>query len=287
MPGEKLQVAQVGPKEWKFEFPTAARRLDDKFDRGIDLMGDGDGREAEKIFRAVIKACPSHIDARHHLAMLLYDRGEILPAIRTWGNAVDIGIRSLPREFRMGENRLEWRWIENRPFLRAWKGLGCILLYVEEFETARRIFNNLLAMNPNDNQGVRALAVKVAFAMDLPAEGLEVCNHYKSDCLVDTLYGRPLALFQMGRRAQAKKALSIAVDAYPLVARELLKKRHTIPKNMSISYVTLGGADEAYDYWRNLGQFWKKTEGALDLLEEILSRNQRKAPTAKVIPFRK
>ena len=92
---KKLRVKQLGPKEWKFEFPTAVRRLDDKFDHGIDLMDEGDNREAEKIFRAVIKACPLHIDAHHHLAMLLFDRGEILPAIRTWGKAVDIGLKAV------------------------------------------------------------------------------------------------------------------------------------------------------------------------------------------------
>ncbi|MHB9096872.1 MAG: transcriptional repressor TCF25 family protein [Syntrophales bacterium] len=283
-----LRVEQVGPKEWKFEFPPAGAELDEQFDLGIDLMDEGEDRKAEKIFRAVIKACPLHIDAHHHLAMLLFYRDEILPAIRTWAKAVDIGIRSLPREFHMGENRLEWGWIENRPFLRACKGLGCGLLDVEEFLAARRIFNDLLVMNPNDNQGVRALAIKVAFAINLPAEVLKVCNHYKSDCLVDTLYGRPLALFRMGKRAQAKKALINAVDAYPLVARELLKKRHPVPKNMSSSHVTLGGADEAFDYWRNLGQFWKETEGALEFLTEVLvAHHPKTAPTAKVIPFRR
>ena len=283
---KKLRVKQLGPKEWKIEFPTAVRRLDDKFDHGIDLMDEEDNREAEKIFRAVIKACPLHIDAHHHLAMLLFDRGEILPAIRTWGKAVDIGLRSLPGEFLMGEDRLEWRWIENRPFLRACKGLGCALLDIDEIETPRQLFNGLLTMNPNDNQGVRALAIKVAFAMDLPAEALNVCNRYKNDRLVDTLYGRPLALYQMGRSAQAKKALLNAVTLYPLVALELLKKRHVIPKNMSRSHVTLGGADEAYDYWQNLGVFWKRTEGALDLLAEVLPNRREKAPTAEVLPFR-
>lgn len=262
---EKLILEKVGPKQWKFGW-SARKRLDDTFDHGIDLMDNGDDREAERVFRAVIKVCPSHIDSRHHLAMLLFDRGEVLTAVRTWGKAVDIGVNSLSPEFRMGEDRLEWAWIENRPFLRACKGLGCGLLDVGEFQAALWIFSNLLAMNPNDNQGVRALAIKAAFALGLPDEVLKVCNNYETDCLVDTLYGRPLAFFQMSKRAQAGKALMHAVDAYPLVAGELLKKRHTIPKNMSHSYVTVGGADEAYDYWRNLGQFWKATDGALDLL---------------------
>ncbi len=72
-----LRVEQVGPKEWKFEVPPAGAELDEQFDEGIGLMDEGEDRKAEKIFRAVIKACPLHIDAHHHLAMLLYNRGEI------------------------------------------------------------------------------------------------------------------------------------------------------------------------------------------------------------------
>jgi tetratricopeptide (TPR) repeat protein len=280
-----LPMEQVGPNEWKFDYPPAEYGINEQFDRGIDLMEEGKDRRAEEIFWTVMRACPEHIDAHHHLAMLLFDRGDILNALKTWTKAVEIGVRCLPEEFIKGEGRLEWSWIGNRPFLRACKGLGCCFLDLNELDSAWRIFNNLLAMNPNDNQGVRALAIKAAFAMDLPAEALKVCSHYKSDCLVDTLYGRPLALFQMGRIVQATKALIRAVDAYPLVARELLKKRHTIPKNLSSTYVTVGGADEAYDYWRNLGKYWRRTEGALDLLMKILPPDPQ--TTAKIIPFRR
>ena len=287
MAGEKLQVEKLGLKEWKFKIPSLPKKLDDSFDRGIDLMGGENTREAEKIFRTVIKSSPSHIDARHHLAMLLYDRGEILPALRTWGKAVDIGIRAFPREFSLGEDRLEWGWIENRPFLRAYQGLGCILFDVGEFDAAQRIFNNLLAMNPNDNQGVRGQAIKTAFALGLPGEVLKTCNKYKSDSMVDTTYGRALALFQLGRKALAKKALEDAINLSPLVARELLKKRHTLPKGMSPGYVTMGGKDEAYYYWQDQGEFWEKTPGALEFCGEALSQHREKTPTAKIFPFRR
>jgi len=287
MAGEKLQVEKLGPKEWKFKIPSLPKKLDDSFDRGIDLMGGENTREAEKIFRTVIKASPSHIDARHHLAMLLYDRGEILPALRTWVKAVDIGIRAFPREFSLGEDRLEWGWIENRPFLRAYQGLGCILFDVGEFDAAQRIFNNLLAMNPNDNQGIRGLAIKAAFAIGSPGEVLKICKAYKSDCMVDTLYGRALVLFQLGEKAQARKALNDAIKLSPQVARELLKKRHTLPKGISSDYVTMGGNDEAYYYWRDQGKFWKETQGALEFCREVLSQHREKTPTAKILPFRR
>lgn len=285
--GVTLQLKKVGPDEWKFVYPPAKPGLEEQFDQGIDLMAEGRDAKAEKIFRAVIRACPHHIDAHHHLALLLFNRADLLKALKTWIASVQIGSNCLPEEFIRAKGRLEWLWIENRPYLRACNGLGCCFLMLEEFDSARRIFNNLLAMNPNDNQGVRALAIKAAFAMALPAEALKICSRYRGDCLVDTLYGRPLALFQMGKRAQAKKELAKAVNTYPLVARELLKKRHRVPKNDSSARITMGGADEAYDYWMNLGEYWKQTQGALDFLMEALPADRQAQGAGKVIPFRR
>lgn len=54
-----------------------------------------------------------------------------------------------------GTGVLLWGRIHNRPFLRALKGQGlCLWRLGRQFE-ARRIFERILSLNPNDNQGVR------------------------------------------------------------------------------------------------------------------------------------
>jgi tetratricopeptide (TPR) repeat protein len=274
----KLKIKQVGPKAWKFECSSEEYRLMDKFDSGVDFWEDGNEEGAEKIFRALIHAWPLHIDAHHHLALLLFGRGELMAALDIWGKAADIGLRSLPAEFIIGEDKLEWICLENRPFLRAYCGLGFALFEAGRIESAHLIYNHLLAMNPNDNQGARSLAIESGFAMDRPAEVLRICNKYKGDVLVDSLYGRPLALWQLGKKGLAEKALIKAIDLSPLVARELVKKKHRVPKNTFVAYITVGGADEAYEYWQRLGRYWKETEGALEFLSEVLARFQAKRP---------
>lgn len=272
MAARKLKLERVGPKAWKFECAPEEYRLMDKFDSGVDLLEAGNEEEAEKIFRALIRAWPLHIDARHHLALLLLGRGELTAALDLWGKAAEIGLRSLPTEFVMGEDKLEWICLENRPFLRAYHGLGFALFDAGRVEAAHLIYNHLLAMNPNDNQGARGLAIESGFAMSRPAEVLRICNKYKQDVLVDSLYGRPLALFQLGKNAMAEKALINAIDLSPLIARELVKKRHQMPKSTFVAYITVGGADEAYEYWQKMGKYWKETQGALEFLSEILAR---------------
>ena len=272
----KLRVEQVGPNAWKFACASEEYRLSDQLDRGIDLLAAGNEEGAEKIFRAVIRAWPLHIDAHHHLALLLLSRGELSAALDLWGKAAEIGLRSLPVEFVMGVDKLEWVHLDNRPFLRAYHGLGFALFDAGRFEAAHLVYNYLLAMNPNDNQGVRALAIESGFAMNHPAEALRICNKYQGDVLVDSLYGRPLALWQLGKKTLAEKALVRAIDLSPLVARELVKKRHQAPKNIGLAYITVGAADEAYEYWQRLGKYWKETEGALEFLAEVLMRFQAK-----------
>lgn len=82
------------------------------------------------------------------------------------------------------------------------------------------------------------------------------------------VYGKALALFQLGKVKQAEKALDIAIKSYPLIAAELLKTRHTRPKSIFAHRVTLGGPDQAYVYGQDHGKYWKDTPGAIDFLRE-------------------
>ena len=129
-----------------------------------------------------------------------------------------MGLVCLSEEFEMGRDLLPWAMLENRPFLRACHGLG--LEYVErgEIEKALEMFNNILAVNPNDNQGARALVIDCYLCLNRPSDVLAVCDQYPGDGLEQVIYGRALALFQLGRRAEAEEALNDAIEFLPRVA---------------------------------------------------------------------
>ncbi len=276
-----LKMEQVGPKAWTFAQPPCAAQVAGNFDRGLDLMDEGDAEEAEQIFRAVIKVCPLHIDAYHHLALLMFRRDELAASLNLWGQAVEIGLQSLPEEFVIGEDRLEWIQMKNRPFLRAYFGLGIALFSAGRIESAHVVYNQLLSMNPNDNQGVRAMAMESGFALDRPDEVLRICEQYPEDVMADSLYGCALAFLQLGEDEKAKKALIKAIGLLPMVAQELLKKRHRAPKHLFTEFITVGGGEEAFEYWQRMGGYWKETEGALDYLAETLARYQPKTSVKK------
>jgi hypothetical protein len=57
-----------------------------------------------------------------------------------------------------------------------------------------------------------------------------------------------LALFQLGRDPEAITALKEAMRWRPRVAAELRKTRHRRPQSSIPGSITMGGADEAYEY---------------------------------------
>ena len=112
--------------------------------------------------------------------------------------------------------------------------------------------------------------VEALFTLRRPEEVLKVCNAYPEDAMPETLYGRALALFQMGRLEPATNALREAIRFLPLVAKELLKRKHRRPPSLFPGTVAWGGPDEAYAYWECQGKFWEDTPGALAWFKEVL-----------------
>lgn len=137
-------------------------------------------------------------------------------------------------------------------------------------ERALAIFNNILDMNPNDNQGVRALAIDCYFRLRRPLDALGICDRYPDDGMGQVLYGCALALYQLERKEEAEKSMLEAIAFLPLVAGELVKERHKKPKDTLPGYVTLGGIDQAYFYWLDRGERWENTPEAIDFLRDCL-----------------
>ncbi|MBL7120187.1 MAG: tetratricopeptide repeat protein [Dehalococcoidia bacterium] len=265
-----LRLSQVAPHEWEFVWPNMYDDLRDEFNAGCEAHEADDLGKAKTIFRAVLSQMPDHLDAIHHLAIILSELNLVDEARDLWEQAVRVGRKAFPKDFEIGEDRLEWGWLENRPFLRCLHGLALARYEEGKIEEALRLFQELLSLNPNDNQGVRAMALEALFKVGKFEDALKITEQYPRDIMSETIYGRALALFKLGRREEATVVLRKAVEHLPLVGRELLKTKHRLPKTARPDVVTLGGADEAYYYWEHWGQFWKQDAEALEGLKEVV-----------------
>ena len=267
-----LKLSRVDPHEWRFVYPDIYKQLREQFDTGCEFYRELDLDEAERVFRAVLAQMPDHVDAIHHLALVLSKQGLLSDAHALWEQSVRIGRKAFPRDFQVGRDRLEWGWLENRPFLRCLHGLALDIYDGEETEEALELFQELLSLNPNDNQGVRAMAEEALFELGRFADALEITKQYPDDAMAETLYGRALALFKLGRRREATRALKRAIEYLPRVGKELLTTRHRLPRTVWEGMITVGGADEAYEYWERWKQFWKGEPEALEWLRKVMER---------------
>ncbi len=269
-PEGALIVKQAGEGRWSFDYPRLSWDTLEEFHEAIEFWRAGYMAVAEAEYRRLTADFPEFIDAHHHLALLLSETERPDEAYRLWGHTVAMGLHCLPEDFEMGRDLLPWIILENRPFLRAYHALGLEYLDRGRVADALEVFENILAMNPADNQGVRALAIDCHLLQGHPERVLEVCHRYPGDGMEQVMYGRALALYQLGRQVEADEALAEGIQWLPLVARELTKKRHPRPRGLDPRRVTVGGPDQAYYYWEDQGQHWKNTPGAISWVRESL-----------------
>ena len=267
---DDLFLWETDEHKWAF----AAHRLTDEaveqLEHAVDLHQAGDEKGAELIYRRLIRHYPEFIDAHHHLALVLDETGREEAAFRRWKLAVEIGFRSFPPTFMIGRDTLPWAWLENRPFLEACRSLGIRYLVRGRHYDASSVFENILNLNPDDNQGVRAILVDSYLAVDAVIPALEVCDRFPGDSMTELLYGRVLALYRLGRFDEAQDALEIAVRHKPLVAEELIKDAHVPPEDFDPDLLIAGDPGEACHYWIFSGPLWLDSPDAIDFVEDFL-----------------
>jgi len=116
-----------------------------------ELAEVGDPEGARELLMETLGADLRCIDAHAHLGNLEFDRSP-KRAIVHYEIGIRIGELSLPPGF---DGVLLWGRIYNRAFLRCLHGYGLCLWRLGKHVEAQQVFERILSLNPNDNQGVR------------------------------------------------------------------------------------------------------------------------------------
>jgi tetratricopeptide (TPR) repeat protein len=116
-----------------------------------ELAAAGDCDGARELLMEVLCTDLRCIDAHAHLGNLEFERSPER-AIVHYEIGMRIGELSLPSGF---NGVLVWGRIYNRPFLRCLHGYGLCLWRLAKLPEAQQIFERILSLNPNDNQGIR------------------------------------------------------------------------------------------------------------------------------------
>ncbi len=93
-----------------------------------------------------------------------------------------------------GQNGL-WGWVEARDFMRLLQQRAIVLELLGKVEDAIVAYQEMMVLNPNDNQGIRGDLLRDLMICRRIDDSRALLNRYPDDFLVDFVYGRVLIGF--------------------------------------------------------------------------------------------
>jgi tetratricopeptide (TPR) repeat protein len=91
-----------------------------------------------------------------------------------------------------GEGHGLWGYIEARDFMRLLQEKAKALVVLTQLEQAAAVYEEMLALNPIDNQGIRSELLRIFLIHRRLDDARTLLNRFPNDALVDTAYGRAL-----------------------------------------------------------------------------------------------
>ena len=247
----------------------AGGKGDDAPRRAQELMYDAWDADTKRERIALAKRALeiSDLCADAHVLLAEEVATNVIEARRHYEAGVAAGEKALgARAFEEDVGRF-WGILETRPYMRARAGLAECLWEHGERDGAIAHLQDMLRLNPNDNQGLRHILTGWLLAVQ-DHEALEkLIEAYDDDVFAEWAYTKTLLAFrQHGPSSQAKAALKTAWTRNAFVPT-LLTGARKIPRSIADHY-SLGSKEEAVLYVLANKENWSATEGALQWLHD-------------------
>lgn len=275
---DALLASLHGPSATDGLSDAEADARDEAQQLAFDAMEAETEAQARKLAKRALKLDPDCVDALVVLAGIESDSPRKM--IEGLQNAVAAGERSLGAKFIRENMGHFWGLIETRPYMRALEQLAR-LLRAEGFKLdAIKHYEKILALNPNDNQGVRDPLLGLYLAVDNLEAARTLLKNYREDASANFAWARVLEQFLSADRPGAAAALKIARKRNRFVELYLSGQKG-IPKEMPEMY-SPGSNEEAVLVLDNMSFAWSEhKEALLWLMEQLMAGNVRKTAPAR------
>jgi tetratricopeptide (TPR) repeat protein len=229
--------------------------------------------EKELLARRALALSADCADAHTILAENAPNRKAALPLHE---QALAAGERALGEAFQ-GHVGHFWGVLETRPYMRARLGLAQCLWTHGRRDEAIGHAEEMLRLNPSDNQGVRYILAGWLLAQDRDAEVLALLNRFSEEGSASWQYTRALLVFrQQGDTTEARELLRRALQANGYVPDYLLGKKY--PPAEGPSSYSPGQESEALVYLPGFLPAWKSTDGAIAWIRKFRRDEHPPAP---------
>lgn len=250
------------------KIPTGQARS--PLEEAQDLMyqaWDAKGAARSQLARKALGLSPDCADA---YVLLAEDGARSLEEARDlFAQGVAAGERALGVEFFEENAGCFWGMLESRPYMRAREGLAQSLWRLGEREAAVEDYEDMLRLNPNDNQGVRYILLDCLLEMGRDEEAGELLSQYEDDGAAAWPYNYALWVFRAeGGGPEARRRLNEALEQNRHVPAYLLGRRR-MPSRLP-DMIGFGDENEAVAYAADALANWQKTPGALSWLAAVM-----------------
>jgi tetratricopeptide (TPR) repeat protein len=269
----KLQLAAG---RFSHEMKTGTTPLE----KAQDIMYDAWNATGKDRINLAHKALSVSKDCADAYVLLSHEASAtITESIRLLEDGVSAGERALGKKMFEEEAGNFWSILETRPYMRARFDLAHLLCIDGKRAEGIAHMQDLLRLNPNDNQGVRD-ELAACLLEDGNLEDLQkLLDAYPDGYSAVWFYSRALMKFrQHGRTPEADACLITAFEQNRFVPLYLLGKK-SLP-SYAPDYMSIGDETEAVVYALDNVRAWKATRGALMWMNLVFVTYRRK-PSGK------
>ena len=242
--------------------PSKKGRKSNK-EKSNDLMYqayDSDSKKGIKLAKQALELNIENIRAYNYLAE---NADNIDKAYELFKKSIDLGEKQLGRQFFKENKGHFWAMHETRPYMTAKSGLAnCLEVKGKNIE-AVKIYQKLLKLNPNDNQGIRYILSGLLIHMEQYNEFEKLYLKYKDEHTAFWLYNYALFLFiTKGKSNRADKALRKAYNQNKHIIAFMTGEEK--PTNEVFDYYSPGEESEASHYLLDNFKLWTETPNTVD-----------------------
>ena len=194
-------------------------------------------------------------------------------AMPFYEKGIAIGRKVFGGNFLKENKGMFWGLHETRPFMRCLQQYADCMLTTGKVKEAVAIQEELIALNPNDNQGVRDLLMLYLILLREEKKFLKYAKMFGDEGTAFSCFNRALFAFATtGESSEAAGKLKKAIKQNPFV-RNLLLSKKTITRLPA--FYGLGDQNEAtyYSYFAQV--VWQVIPGALDWLKKHPAKETR------------
>ena len=176
------------------------------------------------------------------------------------------------------EDMAWWGFIGTRPWMRARHNLGLALAEAQDTDAAIEVFRSLIALNPNDNQGIRYVLLQLFASAGKYGDCDSLFNLYPDDGSIE--FPATKLLIELAKARPRKSLGTLLADCelsnshfLPLV-REIAAGGKW-PAASSSQYVEFGSKQQAEIYMREFRGAWTRTPRILTNLLAMSSHGKK------------